>query len=237
MSDFFYNAMRRDIAMIQGDTMSFAFQVQGLGGQIPSDIVFTCKETPDTEDALFSASLGGHIAERSYDAEHDIRTYVLRIPPELTQGVALGRYFYDIEFTVNNDVLTLMRGRLSLEYQITGGGEPPEPEYENGDNVNYPIDNIPVGSIKIYTEQYINNLIEKIREIQNTTDKYSTETADTAITQIQTQIVYINEAINTATGGSGTIPLSDMAAAIGNLPQNGIKALEFDLTFSTYTTT
>lgn len=237
MSDFFFNAIRRDIAMIQGDTLSFAFEVQGLDGQIPSDIVFTCKDNPDTDVILFSVSLGGHISERSYDAEHDIRTYVLRIPPELTKNVALGRYFYDIEFTVNNDVLTLMRGRLSIEYQITGGGEPPEPEYENGDDVQYPINDIPVGSIKLYTEQYINNLIKKIQEIENTTDKYSTETADAAITNIQTQIVYINEAINTATGGSGTIPLSDMAAAIGNLPQNGIKALEFDLTFSTYTTT
>ena len=50
---YFFNAIRRDISMIRGDTMSFSFQLKGLGGQRPEDIKFTCKETIEDVDPLF----------------------------------------------------------------------------------------------------------------------------------------------------------------------------------------
>lgn len=251
MSDYFYNAIRRDIVMIKNDTMSFAFQVQGLGGQTPDNIIFTCKETPDKDTALFSVDLGNHITERSYDSEHDIRTYTLRIPPELTENVEAGRYFYDIQFTVNRDILTLMKGRLTVEYQITGGSVEPEPDYENGDLVKYPLVGIPLGTIKLYTEQYISDIASWINTIlvdpngRYTTQEMSGALSDindyllalsaalktalsdqspddiplpempATMTVINGDISDINDAINSITGGSGNIPLSDMAAIIG----------------------
>lgn len=116
---YFFNPIKRDITMIRGDTMSFGFQIQGLGGQTPRVITFTCKETPESDTDLFSVDLNDHIRERSYDSEHDIRTYVVRIPPILTADLELGRYFYDLQININNDIITLMRGRLSLEYEIS----------------------------------------------------------------------------------------------------------------------
>ena len=116
---YFFNPIRRDIAMIKGDTMSFGFQVQGLEGQTPSAITFTCKETPESEIELFSVDLTEHISESPYDSERDIRTYIVRIPPILTEDLELGRFFYDLQININNDIITLMRGRLSLEYEIT----------------------------------------------------------------------------------------------------------------------
>ena len=116
---YFFNPIRRDIAMIKGDTMSFGFQVQGLEGQTPSAITFTCKETPESETELFSVDLTEHISESPYDSERDIRTYIVRIPPILTEDLELGRFFYDLQININNDIITLMRGRLSLEYEIT----------------------------------------------------------------------------------------------------------------------
>ena len=184
MADYFYNAIRRDIVMIKNDTLSFGFQVQGLEGQIPSNIVFTCKETPESVKALFTVSLSDHIQERSYDSETDIRTYVLRIPPELTGKVELGRYFYDIQFTVNYDILTLMIGRLTVSYQVTGGNVDPTPDYENGDNVKYPLIGIPSGTIKLYTEQWISDIATAINEAYDVSGLYTTREMSEAIRSI-----------------------------------------------------
>ena len=116
---FFNNSIYRDIEFVRGDTMSFAFQVQGLGDQAPDSIVFTCKQTPETNYVLFSVSDEDNISLRSYDSEADIYTYVVRVPPALTHDLSLGRFFYDLQFIINGDVFTLLRGRLELLADIT----------------------------------------------------------------------------------------------------------------------
>lgn len=217
---YFFNPIRRDIAMIQGDTMSFAFQVQGLGGQTPDNIVFTCKETPDKDTALFSVDLGNHITERSYDSEHDIRTYILRIPPELTENVEAGRYFYDIQFTVNRDILTLMKGRLTVEYQITGGSVEPEPDYENGDLVKYPLVGIPLGTIKLYTEQYISDIASWINTILvDPNGRYTTQEMSGALSDINDYLLDLSAALKTALSDQSPddIPLPEMPATMNTI--------------------
>lgn len=119
MADIFYNPIDRDIAMIQGDTLSFGFQIQGLGSTPPTSIDFTCKNTPEDTEALFAVSLEDYITLRSYDSEEDVYTYGVRIPPSMTEDIDLGRYFYDLQLAANDDVITLMRGRLTIDYQIT----------------------------------------------------------------------------------------------------------------------
>jgi hypothetical protein len=209
MADYFYNAIRRDIVMIKNDTLSFGFQVQGLEGQIPSNIVFTCKETPESAKALFTVSLANHIQERSYDAETDIRTYVLRIPPELTEKVELGRYFYDIQFTVNYDILTLMIGRLTVSYQVTGGNVDPTPDYENGDNVKYPLIGIPSGTIKLYTEQWISDIATAINEAYDVSGLYTTREMSEAIRSIVGFTPTFNETVIAHGIGSNPIYLPE----------------------------
>ena len=232
MADFFYNAIRRDITMIQNDTLSFAFQVQGLKGQTPDNIVFTCKETIETNEVLFSVDLSNNISLRDYDEDQDIYTYVVRIPPALTEKIALGRYFYDLQLTVNYDIFTLMKGRLTIEYQITGGSVEPEPQYESGDDVLYPVDDIPVGTVKLYTEEYVNELIRKIQEITESGDQVTISGASAVAETIQEQITEVVTVVNTISGGSGNIPLSDLANAVDNLAKNSLKANEFDITLS-----
>lgn len=134
---YFYNPIKRDIVMIQGDTMSFGFQVQGLGDTAPDFLQFTCKETVEDEEALFAVNLEDNIDIRSYDAETDTYTYVVRIPPDATVNIEVGRYFYDLELRVNGDVITLMAGRLSIEAQVTIKGITPPPHYESGEEVYY----------------------------------------------------------------------------------------------------
>ena len=114
-----YNPIQRDIQMIKGDTLSFAFQIQGLGGEPPTSIFFTCKETPESSEELFMLEPNDGIELRDYDSDNDVYTFALRVPPEYTQDLETGRYFYDLQMTCGDDVLTLMIGRFIIDYEIT----------------------------------------------------------------------------------------------------------------------
>lgn len=119
MADIFYNALKQDAAMIKGDTMQFGFIIKGLAGATPEMITYTCKKSVEDNTALFAAEYPNEITQRSYDPENDILFYVVRIPPAFTENVQPGRYFYDLEMRVNSDVITLLKGRLDIETDIT----------------------------------------------------------------------------------------------------------------------
>lgn len=165
-SGYFLNPITRDIAIVQGDTCSFGFELQGLKGERPSSIILTCKNTIEDDTPLFMVSDNDTIDERAYNESNDTLTYTVRIPPYLTQDIALGRYFYDLQVVVNNDVITLMRGRLSLEYQVTKVTVSP-PVAEDGDEILYPRDDIQEGAKKLYTESKVNDISNKINELLN----------------------------------------------------------------------
>lgn len=118
MADTFNNAIKRDISMVRGDTLSFGFQITGLEGERPDEIYFSCKEKLEDTTYIFSISTADGISERSYDQETDTLTYGVRVAPELTEGVEFGKYFYDLQLDINDDVLTLMKGKLSIEWEV-----------------------------------------------------------------------------------------------------------------------
>lgn len=192
---YFFNAIRRDISMIRGDTMSFAFQVKGLEGQRPTDIKFTCKETIEDVDPLFICILGESITEISYDPDKDLLTYRVRVRPYQTAELELGRFFYDLELTVNGDIITLMTGRLSLESEITTGTTPVPPVILDGDDIEYPQEDIPVGFLRKYTEQYISDIATAIKAVNGSEDDYTTQEMSGAISDIGSTIVALNERI------------------------------------------
>ena len=117
--DDFYNAIRQEINMIKGDSMAFNFQVQGLSGATPASIYFTCREKPESESYYFLRSLGNGINLISYDTETDTNTYSVRVRPDETEELSAGRYYYDLQLNVNNDILTLMKGRLNIDWDVT----------------------------------------------------------------------------------------------------------------------
>ncbi len=116
----FINAIDINIDMVRGDTLAFNFQLQGLNGETPDAIIFSCAEHY-VNTILFTADLESGIDLVGYDTETDIATYLVRVAPAKTRGLDLGRYYYDLELRVNDDVLTLMRGRLTLLYEVTKG--------------------------------------------------------------------------------------------------------------------
>ena len=211
---YFYNPIKRDIVMIKGDTMSFGFQVQGLGATAPDFIQFTCKETVEDEDPLFAVSLDTTIDIRSYDAETDTYTFTVRVPPIATANIEVGRYFYDLELRANGDIITLMNGRLSIEAQVTVGGITPPPS--DGDNIAYPVEIEDPTLKKIYTEKSISDIADNINTINGSSDTYTVGAMSTALGSIDTSIIAIVSAINLITGSSDPIALSDIAQEITN---------------------
>ena len=211
-SGYFLNAIKRDIEMIKGDTLSFAFQVQGLQGQEPTKVQFSCKENLESSSYLFAVSLGDTIDLRSYDEASDTLTYVVRVPPEKTEGLEPGRYYYDLELYCNGDVITLMIGRIQLDDQVTDAAIPPPISY--GDNDKYPVTIIQEGLQKIYTVLYISNIAKNIRYINGSSDTYNTQEMSAALEEIRDDVGNIVTAINSITGNTENIPLSDIAQTI-----------------------
>lgn len=119
--DDFYNAIRKEITMIKGDTLAFDFQVQGLGGATPTSIAFTCRENPESEAYYFQSALDNGITLDNYDTETDTATYSVRVRPDKTEELSAGRYYYDLQMKVNGDTLTLMKGRLNIDWDVTRG--------------------------------------------------------------------------------------------------------------------
>ena len=231
---YFYNAIRQNIAIVKGDTCSFGFQLQGLGADTrPSAIVLTCKAKIEDENALFTCELGAEIDLRSYDSQNDILTYIVRIPPSATGGLNLGRYYYDLVAYINNDTLTLMKGRVTLDYPVRGVSA--TPAFDDGDDIEYPLIGIPAGTKKIYTEQTISNIAEKINAIIGSSDGLTTAEMVSALEDIQDNINSLSTAINFMLNNEGgdPIPLSEMSDEVLTI-QRGFNVRGAVITRTTY---
>ena len=115
----FINAITQDIDIVKGDTLEFAFQLQGLEGAEPT-IVFSCALNY-YDDPLFTVDTEDGITREEYDSTKDIATYTIRVAPSNTEPLDLNRYYYDLEMRLGDEVITLMRGRLTLLYEVTKG--------------------------------------------------------------------------------------------------------------------
>jgi hypothetical protein len=114
----YINAIYQDIDIVRGDTLIYNFQVQGLNGVTPY-IIFSCAENYNYDPIFTADTTSGEITLEEYDAEKDIATYSVVIVPNKTKTMDLGRYYYDLELSTTDDVITLMRGRLTLVYGVT----------------------------------------------------------------------------------------------------------------------
>jgi hypothetical protein len=104
------------ITMTKGDTLSFGMQIDGLDGEDLESAYFTCKESRSDVANVFQKSLGAGISKID-DGE-----YVVRVAPEDTADVEAGKYFYDLEIGINNDIFTVKKGVLELEEDSTKRG-------------------------------------------------------------------------------------------------------------------
>jgi hypothetical protein len=101
------------ITMVRGDTLSFGLYIDGLGEQDLDTAFFTCKSNKSSEVNVFQKSLGSGITK--YDDEK----YIVRVAPEDTKDVEAGKYFYDLQIGLNDDIFTVLHGVLEITQDVT----------------------------------------------------------------------------------------------------------------------
>jgi hypothetical protein len=120
-NNIFYNAINEDITMVKGDTLSFNFQIDGMGADRLDDVVFTVKDNPDSNTVLFKCDLSEGVTCEVDEENHLI--YTLRVSPNKTKDLFVGGYYYDLVALHSRDVLTFMRGKLNLVYNVRNANE------------------------------------------------------------------------------------------------------------------
>lgn len=108
-----------NLEMTRGDTLSFGMEIYAIG-QALDTAYFTCKNNYDDETPLFQLSIGHGITLDSYDEDGNY-FYKVRIDPVDTQDLLDKKYYYDIQIGVNQDIFTIAKGILTIEYDVTGG--------------------------------------------------------------------------------------------------------------------
>ena len=106
--------------MVRGDTLAFNFQLMGLGSKTAYtafEYTFAAAEHYD-DDEFILLTRGNGIELEEYDAEKDLATFSVTVKPSQTKTLDLARYFYDLQMKDAENTITLMRGYLTLLYDV-----------------------------------------------------------------------------------------------------------------------
>ena len=116
----FINAINSNIEMVRGDTLAFNFQLMGLGSRAAYEdliVTFAVAEHYDDESIIEINNEDG-ITLEDYDAAKDEAIFSVYVAPNKTKTLDLARYYYDLQIKDDTNVITLMRGRLTLVYDV-----------------------------------------------------------------------------------------------------------------------
>lgn len=106
------NERNRPIAMIKGDTVSFNMEFTDLPADLDS-AYFSAKANYSDNSYTFRKSLGDGIAKVSTGV------YSVRLAPADTANVTPGRYYYDLQIGVSNDIYTIMFGEINILPEVS----------------------------------------------------------------------------------------------------------------------
>lgn len=114
----YINAITQDIEMVRGDTLAFNFQLSGLGSRAAYEALTCAFAVTEYYDGmlLFNCTNGAGIELEDYTG--DVATFSVCVAPELTRALDVARYYYDLQIKDDYNVVTLMRGRFSLVYDV-----------------------------------------------------------------------------------------------------------------------
>ena len=116
----FINAVNQNIDMVRGDNLAFNFQLSGLGSRSAYDallVTFSVAEHYD-DASIIESTNGNGIALEDYDAAKDTATFSVLVAPNKTKTLDLARYYYDLQIKDDSNVVTLMRGILTIVYDV-----------------------------------------------------------------------------------------------------------------------
>lgn len=102
----------QNITMTRGDTLSFGLLIEGTQDDLDT-AYFTCKKNYD-DSPIFTKSLNNGITKQ------DVGEYAVRLDPQDTNNVEIGKYIYDLQISIGNDVFTILKGILEIENEIGG---------------------------------------------------------------------------------------------------------------------
>jgi hypothetical protein len=116
----FMNAVNQNIDMVRGDTLVFNFQLSGLGSRSAYEgLVVTLAIAEHYDDAsIIECNIDDGIALEDYDAAKDKALFSVMVAPNKTKTLDLARYYYDLQIKDDNNVITLMRGRLTILWDV-----------------------------------------------------------------------------------------------------------------------
>ena len=104
--------MKKNFEIIRGDTLMFTITIEDLEEDLDS-CYFSCKKTIDDETYSFQKLLGNGIEKL------ETGKYKIRVAPEDTKSLDVGRYIYDLQIGINEDIYTIMIGTFNINKEIT----------------------------------------------------------------------------------------------------------------------
>lgn len=105
-----------NLEITKGDTLSFGIKLYKINQ--PLDVArFTCKTNFEDTENIFQKSIDNGITLDHVEGEDYY--YKVRIAPEDTEDLELGKYYYDLQIEINGDVFTIMKGIFTLDYDVT----------------------------------------------------------------------------------------------------------------------
>lgn len=104
----------KDFEIVQGDTLTFTVEINGINGNL-KNAYFSVKKNINDTSYVFQKTLSGNNQIVKVDNNH----YRVRIAPNDTKNLDTGSYFYDMQIGINDDVWTILSGRLKVTYQVT----------------------------------------------------------------------------------------------------------------------
>lgn len=104
----------QNITMVRGDTLAFNVVPLDSDGNVVSvsSAYFSCKKNRAMSSYEFQKSLGDGIIQ-------DAGGLMVRVAPEDTADIDAGRYYYDLQLGVDDDIYTVLIGSLSIEQDVT----------------------------------------------------------------------------------------------------------------------
>ena len=103
-----------NITMTRGDTVTFNIQVFDENGQTidVDSCKFTCKKRASSSEVVFQKSFADGITQSN-------GLITVRIAPEDTKNVDEGTYFFDCQIGEADDIFTIKKGILTIEWDAT----------------------------------------------------------------------------------------------------------------------
>lgn len=107
-----FSMQNENISIVRGDSLSFNIVMYGNIQSLDS-VLFTVKKDWNNTSFNFQKTLEDGVVE----SEEGI--YTVRIAPEDTKDMRVGQYYYDLQISKDDDVMTICRGVFEILYDVS----------------------------------------------------------------------------------------------------------------------